>query len=124
MVYQQGANFGLEELQCRRVRFGRGGGAVHRGCEQTGKHRGTALCHGQEIGGAEPGCHELRLECRKTYELDTKIILSEIRGEAPLGRNLACLPMPETDRTTEFLTLLTQHDRALGGYVGALVHSS
>ena len=32
--------------------------------------------------------------------------------------------MPETDRTTEFLTLLTQHDRALGGYVGALVQSS
>ena len=32
--------------------------------------------------------------------------------------------MPESDRTTEFLTLLTQHDRALGGYVGALVHSS
>ncbi|MFZ4764683.1 MAG: sigma-70 family RNA polymerase sigma factor [Roseimicrobium sp.] len=29
--------------------------------------------------------------------------------------------MPESDRTTEFLTLLTQHDRALGVYVYALV---
>lgn len=28
---------------------------------------------------------------------------------------------PEADRTTEFLTLLTQHDRALGMYVHALV---
>ncbi len=32
--------------------------------------------------------------------------------------------MPEADRTTEFLTLLTQHDRALGMYVHALVQAS
>jgi RNA polymerase sigma-70 factor (ECF subfamily) len=31
--------------------------------------------------------------------------------------------MPDADRTTEFLTLLTQHDRALGVYVYALVSS-
>lgn len=31
---------------------------------------------------------------------------------------------PETDRTTEFLTLLTQHDRSLGVYVHAMVPSS
>lgn len=30
----------------------------------------------------------------------------------------------ETDRTTEFLTLLTQHDRALGVYVYSMVPSS
>ena len=32
--------------------------------------------------------------------------------------------MPDADRTTEFLTLLTQHDRSLGVYVHALVSSS
>lgn len=32
--------------------------------------------------------------------------------------------MPDADRTTEFLTLLTQHDRALGVYVYALVSPS
>ena len=32
--------------------------------------------------------------------------------------------MPEADRTTEFLTLLTQHDRALGVHVHALVNSN
>ena len=35
---------------------------------------------------------------------------------------VALIVMPETDRTTEFLTLLTQHDRALGVYVYALVN--
>ncbi|HSJ02714.1 MAG TPA: sigma factor, partial [Verrucomicrobium sp.] len=34
------------------------------------------------------------------------------------------MDLPEQDRTTEFLTLLTQHDRALGVYVYSLVPSS